>query len=240
MLVQGRLRRLALLPALVEGRRRRNRHLPGMATARDCPNANGGIRVHFEERRQGPSSPRQRIEVDPEEANVVRRIFAWAAEGAGLARIVRTATGGRRSRHRWETLVKGAGDRILTNERYLGRQIWGQQSVDYEPGTGRRIKREGAPAASGGLRSDLNSALFRMSRGNGSRRPEGKSVQFTPPNTTWHEGEDARSHSAHLRRFSGLAKFLRWRDEHCEWRKGQLGSHAAVPGAWRKEARPTG
>jgi site-specific DNA recombinase len=39
---------------------------------------------------------------------------------------------------RWS---KGSLQQLVNNERYLGRQIWGQQSVEHEPGTGRRIMR---------------------------------------------------------------------------------------------------
>jgi hypothetical protein len=37
---------------------------------------------------------------------------------------------------------KGAIQSVVDNERYLGRQIWGQQSAEHEPGTGRRIMRD--------------------------------------------------------------------------------------------------
>jgi hypothetical protein len=80
--------------------------------------------------------------VNADEAKVIRRIFEWAAEGVGLTTIVERlnaegvpGTGGKR----WS---KHPVTRILKNERYLGRQIWGQQSVEHEPGTGRRIMRD--------------------------------------------------------------------------------------------------
>ena len=83
-----------------------------------------------------------RIEVDPDEAKVIQMIFEWAAEGVGLTSIVERlnakgipGTGGKR----W---TKTPVRRVLQNERYLGRQIWGQQFVDHEPGTGRRIMRD--------------------------------------------------------------------------------------------------
>ena len=83
-----------------------------------------------------------RIEKNPDEAEVIRRIFEWAAEGVGLTSIVERlnaegipGTGEKR----W---TKSPVSRILKNERYLGRQIWGQQSVEREPGTGRRIMRD--------------------------------------------------------------------------------------------------
>jgi DNA invertase Pin-like site-specific DNA recombinase len=83
-----------------------------------------------------------RIEVNEEEAKVIRRIFEWVADGVGLTTILERlnaegvpGTGGKR----WS---KGALTRVVKNERYLGRQIWGQQSVEHEPGTGRRIMRD--------------------------------------------------------------------------------------------------
>ena len=39
----------------------------------------------------------------------------------------------------WNNLDRSS---VVDNERYLGRQIWGQQSVEHEPGTGRRIMRD--------------------------------------------------------------------------------------------------
>ena len=83
----------------------------------------------------------RRIQVNEEEAAVIRRIFEWAADGVGAASIVDRlnregipGTGGKR----WN---KTPVDRILRNERYLGRQIWGQRSVEREPSTGRKILR---------------------------------------------------------------------------------------------------
>ena len=84
----------------------------------------------------------RRIQVNEEEATIIRRIFEWAADGVGSATIVDRlnregvpGTGGKR----WN---KTPVDRILKNERYLGRQIWGQTTVDREPSTGRIIQRK--------------------------------------------------------------------------------------------------
>ena len=83
----------------------------------------------------------RRIQVNEEEAAVIRRIFEWAADGVGVPSIVDRlnregvpGTGGKR----WSN---SPVDRILKNERYRGRQIYGQQAVDREPSTGRRIMR---------------------------------------------------------------------------------------------------
>ena len=83
----------------------------------------------------------RRIEVNPEEAAVINRIFEWAADGAGLVRICErlTAEGipGTTGRHWHKTPIH----RILNNERYRGFQIWGQKAVEREPSTGRKIMR---------------------------------------------------------------------------------------------------
>ena len=76
------------------------------------------------------------------QAEVIRQIFTWAADGWGLARIVaRTEPKGTPnvSGKRW---TKSPITRILKNERYLGKQIWGVQSVEQEPGTGRKRARQ--------------------------------------------------------------------------------------------------
>ena len=83
----------------------------------------------------------RRIQVNPDEAKVINRIFEWAAHGVGSATIVDRlnregvpATRGKR----WN---KSPIDWMLRNERYLGRQIWGQRPVEREPSTGRNIQR---------------------------------------------------------------------------------------------------
>ena len=139
----------------------------------------------------------QRIEVDPEEANVVRRIFEWAAEGAGLARIVELlnvegvrGTAGKR----WS---KGAVSRILTNERYLGRQIWGQQSVDHEPGTGRRIKRDN-PRSEWRIEERPELRIISDELWERVQKTRGEVRKLVAPKHNLARGKDARLHSAHL------------------------------------------
>ena len=90
----------------------------------------------------------RRIQVNPDEAAVINRIFEWAASGVGVPSIVDRlnregipGTGGKR----WSN---SPVDRILRNERYLGRQIWGQQAVEREPSTGRKLMRP-RPRSSG-------------------------------------------------------------------------------------------
>jgi DNA invertase Pin-like site-specific DNA recombinase len=83
----------------------------------------------------------KRIEVDPLEAEVVRRIFEWFADGCGRSNLVERLNldGYRPPRgSRWKA---GAVGRILTNERYLGRHIWGQKSFERRPGTRHKVAR---------------------------------------------------------------------------------------------------
>jgi DNA invertase Pin-like site-specific DNA recombinase len=89
----------------------------------------------------GPALLGHRVEIDEGEALTVQRIFEWYAAGDGYSVIV-----GRLNRQgppasrggRWHL---GAVKRILTNERYLGRHILGQVSVERRPGTKQKLAR---------------------------------------------------------------------------------------------------
>ena len=83
-----------------------------------------------------------RIEVAPDEAEVIRRIFEWAAEGVGLTSIVE-----RLNAKRIPGTAASVGRSIPFGESFRtsvtsASQIWGQQSVEHEPGTGRKIMRD--------------------------------------------------------------------------------------------------
>jgi hypothetical protein len=66
----------------------------------------------------------------------------WYASGIGIPSIVirlnREGVRGPRGR-RWRA---GTVRTVLQNEKYLGRLIWGRQSVDRRPGTRQRVMRE--------------------------------------------------------------------------------------------------
>jgi DNA invertase Pin-like site-specific DNA recombinase len=83
----------------------------------------------------------RRLQVNPEQAKVITRIFEWAADGMGSSTIVdrlnREGVPGTAG-HRWS---KSPVAWMLQNERYLGRQIWGQRQVEREPSTGRKIQK---------------------------------------------------------------------------------------------------
>jgi DNA invertase Pin-like site-specific DNA recombinase len=83
----------------------------------------------------------KRVEIQPAEARVVAHIFEWYANGLGIGRIVerlnRERLPGPRGR-RWQD---GAVKRVLANEKYLGRLIWGKKSFERRPGTGQYVTR---------------------------------------------------------------------------------------------------
>src|SRR5207248_2479491 len=69
------------------------------------------------------------------------QIFEWYAAGQGTGRLVerlnRTGVVGPRGK-RWK---HGVVKRILANEKYTGKLIWGQRRFEREPGTRRRVVR---------------------------------------------------------------------------------------------------
>jgi len=83
----------------------------------------------------------KRVEVDPNEARVVVQIFEWFASGLGTGRIVarlnREGYGGPRGA-RWRD---GAVRRLLGNEKYTGKLIWGRKTFERRPGTRSYVQR---------------------------------------------------------------------------------------------------
>jgi hypothetical protein len=80
-----------------------------------------------------------RVEIEPTEAVYVRQIFEWYADGRGLRTIIAKlqeagapAPRGGHSRGDWRI---GAVRRVLINQRYRGRLIWGRSRVERKPGT---------------------------------------------------------------------------------------------------------
>lgn len=90
------------------------------------------------------------IEIDPEQAVVVRRIFARYAEGASRNTIaaelnragVAAARSSRRDRARANTWQQTTVRAVLLNETYTGRWIWNRREWRKVPGTNRRQSRE--------------------------------------------------------------------------------------------------
>jgi DNA invertase Pin-like site-specific DNA recombinase len=82
-----------------------------------------------------------RLEVVPEEAEIVRQVFTWYADGSGTSTIVErlNQTGSHPSPgKKWKA---GAVARLLTNERYRGLQIWGQKKFERRPETRQKVAR---------------------------------------------------------------------------------------------------
>jgi DNA invertase Pin-like site-specific DNA recombinase len=87
-----------------------------------------------------------RIEVEPTEANTIREIFEWYASGVTLPDILRRLKTGHYPTPRgprcggvWK---RGAVVRLLKNERYVGRQIWGQRRHERKPGSRKKVARQ--------------------------------------------------------------------------------------------------
>jgi site-specific DNA recombinase len=145
----------------------------------------------------------KRIEVDETQAEVIRRIFEWVAQGVGRSTIVKrlNAEGipGTRGR-RWS---KGALQTLVINERYLGRQVWGQQSVEHEPGTGRRIMRDN-PRDKWFVvdRPDLRIVSDELWQRAQSTMADVRAI--VAPNRELARGKSGKYHSKHL--FAGFAR----------------------------------
>jgi site-specific DNA recombinase len=143
------------------------------------------------------------IEVNPDEAKVIRRIFEWAAEGVGLTSLVERlnaegipGTAGKR----WS---KHAVRRILKNERYLGKQIWGQQSVEHEPGTGRRIMRDN-PRNEWRVEDRPELRIVSDELWEKAQQTRAEIRKAVAPKQNLARGKDARFRSQHL--FTGFAR----------------------------------
>jgi site-specific DNA recombinase len=150
-----------------------------------------------------PMSIGTRIEVNPSEATVIRRMFEWAAEGVGLTSIVERLNAEgipAASGKRWS---KTPVSRILKNERYLGKQIWGQQSVEHEPGTGRRIKRDN-PRTEWRIEERPDLRIVSDDLWERAQRTRAAVREAVALKRNLAQGKDARFHSPHL--FTGFAK----------------------------------
>jgi DNA invertase Pin-like site-specific DNA recombinase len=84
----------------------------------------------------------RRLEMDRDQAQTIRQVFRWYAEGFSGPRMVDHLTRAGIPAPRGARWTKSAITRILTNERYLGKQIWGQHTYERRPGTNRRVRRQ--------------------------------------------------------------------------------------------------
>ncbi|KXV42386.1 resolvase, partial [Gluconobacter japonicus] len=87
-------------------------------------------------------------EIDPNEANVVRRIFKDFAAGVGPRAIARTlndeSVPGPNGKPWIDTTIRGhvqRGTGIVNNELYIGRLVWNRLRYIKDPSTGKRVSR---------------------------------------------------------------------------------------------------
>ena len=90
----------------------------------------------------GPVIIGKHREIDLEQATIIRRIYRWYVDGVSYPQIAdqlhqRGIPSPRKTR--W---TKNAIQRILTNERYRGKQIWGQTTYERRPGTNQLVPRQ--------------------------------------------------------------------------------------------------
>jgi DNA invertase Pin-like site-specific DNA recombinase len=85
------------------------------------------------------------IEIDPTEASTIRDVFEWYAAGITLPEILRRLKSGRYPTSRGPSAggvwKRGAVLRLLSNERYTGKQIWGQRRHERKPGSRKKVTR---------------------------------------------------------------------------------------------------
>ena len=90
----------------------------------------------------GPIVIGKRREVVPEQAEVIRQIYQWYVDGISYPKIADRLNIADVPTPRGTRWTKNLIQRILTNERYCGQQIWGQTSQERRPGTNRRVARQ--------------------------------------------------------------------------------------------------
>jgi DNA invertase Pin-like site-specific DNA recombinase len=93
-------------------------------------------------------------EIDPAEAEIIRRIFRGFADGVSPRAIAQqlNAEGvpGPRGAHWRDTAIRGhrtRGTGLLNNELYIGRLVWNRLRYIKDPDTGRRVSRQNPPEA---------------------------------------------------------------------------------------------
>lgn len=145
----------------------------------------------------------KRVEVVAEEAAVVVRIFESYAAGLGIYSIAAQLNGDGARGPRGGSWRPGAIKRVLVNEKYLGRLIWGQRAFDRRPGTAQKVARavprdEWRVQAQPELRIVSDDLWARVE----ARRRAVRSV--LPPGRSLMRGRNAALYSKHL--FSGFAR----------------------------------
>ena len=90
----------------------------------------------------GPAVIGKRLEVDPVQAAVVRQVFRWYAEGVSHPKMADRLNAMEAPTPRGTRWTKHHTDRMLRNERYRGKAIWGQVVLERRPGTNQRVARK--------------------------------------------------------------------------------------------------
>lgn len=83
----------------------------------------------------------RRLIVQDDEATIVRQIFEWYAAGIGVPTIVEKLSVAGVRGPRGKTWKFGAVRRMLENERFTGKQIWGQSRYERRPGSRLKVAR---------------------------------------------------------------------------------------------------
>jgi site-specific DNA recombinase len=146
-----------------------------------------------------------RTEIVPEEADTIRNVFAWYGGGLGnnaiTARLNQSGVAPPRG-GRWRV---NAVKRLLMNERYLGRAIWGQRTFERRPGTSQKVPRV-QPREQWRIqeRPDLRIVSQEAWDRVRARQTEVREAFGLKPGRTLVHGKNAAMHSRHL--FSGFLR----------------------------------
>jgi DNA invertase Pin-like site-specific DNA recombinase len=153
----------------------------------------------------GPRLLGKEIELVPEQAQVIRQIFELFVQGLGLTTICDRlntygAVGPRGGR--WK---RGAVRRVLVNERYLGRLIWGERRFERVPGSRAKAVRA-VPRSDWHVleRPDLQVVTPELWDAAQQRFREVRSVTATASDRPLMRGRNAALHSPNL--FSGFMR----------------------------------
>lgn len=152
-----------------------------------------------------PAIAGYRVEIVPAEADTIRRIFENYAAGIGAdsitARLNRDGIRGPRG-HRWKL---NAVRRVLANERYLGRAIWGQRTWERRPGTSSKVAKP-VPREHWQVqeRPELRIVADDVWRAVRARQEEVRAAFGLKDGRTLVRGKNAALHSRHL--FSGFLR----------------------------------
>jgi site-specific DNA recombinase len=147
-----------------------------------------------------------RIEIVPEEADTIRQIFDWYADGLGVnaitAQLNAADTPVPRGNRRWRDNVVRY---VLNNEKYLGKTIYGQYRVERRPGTRQRnMRRVPREQWSVQERPELRIVTQEVWDRVRARQQEVRRAFGLKPGDSRIRGRSAAMHSRHL--FSGFLR----------------------------------